>query len=355
MPGPAVYAVVGVVAFVAVGIAFHELVYEPHIAPKVEAWAENYLERRRQRRRQRQGPTLAQPVRDDGDENSSRRSSVTSDDRSPGPHPGGDSIELEQLAATERNVWRDPSSMAGLRHRRATGLMDESNTVLAHPIITPTHVIIDGSEPPSPGGRSIRTSAPPSVDNSPAHSVIGLQPPSPRSPSPRADSPRMLTPISNSSSLSSPVMTPATTLSERSPLSSRRPTPDIAASQPLTSAYNTPLGGSMVSEDGRLPHDVQSFPSTRIQSPFSDIYSVDAHSSPEQVFTFTSPAQVRSPSIGSDLTLDSDDEFDILSPRTGIFSPDVASHVDDDLFDAASQHGSETSWASVGRRSPVDF
>ncbi|OJT09022.1 hypothetical protein TRAPUB_47 [Trametes pubescens] len=156
------------------------------------------------------------------------------------------------------------------------------------------------------------------------------------------------TPMSNFSPLSSRAATPSTVLSDQSVFSSRRPTPDISASQALTSAYNTPLGGSVVSDRGRPLEDIQSFPASRIQSPFSDIHSVDARSTPEHVFApspITSP-RVQSPSIGSDLTMDSDDEFDILSPRSGMFSP--PSRVGDFHFDGAS----DASWASAGRRTP---
>ena len=49
----------------------------------------------------------------------------------------------------------------------------------------------------------------------------------------------------------------------------------------------------------------------------------------------------------------SDEEFDVLSPRSGMFSPSIRnSHLDDDPFEVGSQHESEVSWASVGRRSP---
>lgn len=226
----------------------------------------------------------------------------------------------------------------------------------------PTHVLFDTSEPPSPGGHSIRTSAPTSADNSPAHPTIVLQQAAPHSPSPssRIESPRLPTPMSLYSAPSSPSMTPATT---RSPLSSRRPTPDLSASQASPSAFHTPLGGSLITDYGRVINDPlsQSIPTSRIQSPFSDIHSVDARSSsPEHVSAVRSPfgsPRVQSPSIGSDLTLDSDDEFDVLSPRSGIFSPaSRASRVDDDPFDVGSQHGSEASWASVdGRHSPIDF
>ncbi len=230
-------------------------------------------------------------------------------------------------------------------------LLPQTDTIITYPVMSPTHVLFDNSEPPSPGGHSIHTSAPSSLDNSPAHPVIGLEPATSRSPARRVLSPRLPTPMSNSLSPSPRALSLP---SERSPLSSRPP-PDIDASQGFSpaSAYNTPLGGSVLPEDGRVPDDLHFVPSPRIQSPFSDIYSVDAHSSPEHVPSFGSP-HAQSPSIGSDLTLDSDDEFDVLSPRSGIFSPPV--RMNDDLFDVGSQHGSEGSWASVGgRRSPIDF
>ena len=117
----------------------------------------------------------------------------------------------------------------------------------------------------------------------------------------------------------------------------------------------------MVFDDGHPMNDPLTNPVSRIQSPISDIHSVDARSnSPEHVFAARSPfgsPRVQSPSIASDLTLDSDDEFDVLSPRSGMFSPaSGAARVDDDPFDVVSQHGSEASWASVdGRHSPIDF
>lgn len=143
MPGPAVYAgaVAGVLAVVAVGVAFHEVsimqqlplhmssygfapqyVYEPHIAPKFEEWAENFVERQRQKRRQRQGPILAQPAQEHGDENRIRRSTSPDDNRGGG---SGTSIELEQLAARERNAWRHNPDAPGLRHRTPAGGLDE--------------------------------------------------------------------------------------------------------------------------------------------------------------------------------------------------------------------------------------
>ena len=107
----------------------------------------------------------------------------------------------------------------------------------------------------------------------------------------------------------------------------------------------------MLSEGGHAPFvDPLTVPSPRQQSPFSDIHVVSARSSPEHVLV--APG-TRSPSMASDLTLGSDDEFDVLSPRSGMFSPARSASPGDllDPFEAAS----EASWASVGRRSPTDF
>ncbi|KAJ8489263.1 hypothetical protein ONZ51_g3023 [Trametes cubensis] len=352
MPAPAVYIAVAVFGVVA-------LVYEPHIAPKVEVWAESFLERRKQKKRQRQGPVLADPHPiEQGDENSFRRSGSSLRDKKH-DDDSSMSIELEHLAVKERDAWRQdgPGPSSGLRQRKPASAMDESNSFIPYPAMSPTHVLFDTSEPPSPSGRSSTLSSPHSSNhNSPSPQIITLSDPQSRtqkspSPPPRVVSPRLPTPMSNFSPVSTRAVTPSTAFSA---ISSRRPTPDISASQALTSAYNTPLGGSVVSERSQTPSDIHSFPGSRIQSPFSDIHSVDARSSPEQVYTRSPVAspRVQSPSIGSDLTMDSDDEFDILSPRSGMFSP--PSQVHNTLFfpDDASQHGSDVSWASVGRRTP---
>ncbi|OSD04416.1 hypothetical protein PYCCODRAFT_1443724 [Trametes coccinea BRFM310] len=357
MPGPAVYIAFAVVGVVAVGVAFHEFVYEPHIAPKVEIWAESFLERRKQKKRQRQGPILADPhPLEQGDENSLRRLVSDPRDKKNDDDDYSMSIELEQLAAKEREAWRqDTGPSSGLRQRKATSAIDESNISIPYPAMSPTHVIFDNSEPPSPGGRSSSGSSPlSSKHSSPSQQTAVL--PGPRSivvkspsPPPRNMSPRLPTPMSNYTPVSSRAMTPST-FSERS---SGRLSPDLGASQALTSAYNTPLGGSAVlSQRSATPSDIHSFPSSRVQSPFSDIHSVDARSSPEYIHAqspITSP-RVQSPSMGSDLTMESDDEFDILSPRSAMFSP--PSHVGGLFRDDVSQHGSDASWASVGRRSP---
>ncbi|KAF9443298.1 hypothetical protein P691DRAFT_679836 [Macrolepiota fuliginosa MF-IS2] len=55
MPAPAVY-VLAVVGTIGAAFAFKHFVYEPHLAPKLEQWAEEYIARRRAKRMQRQGP-----------------------------------------------------------------------------------------------------------------------------------------------------------------------------------------------------------------------------------------------------------------------------------------------------------
>ncbi|KAI0774715.1 hypothetical protein BD413DRAFT_472337 [Trametes elegans] len=364
MPGPAVYIAVAVVGVFAVGLALHEFVYEPHIAPKVETWAESFLENRRQRRRRRQGHVLVDPHPfEQGDENGTRRSTDGSNDKKYDDEDdaNGMSIELEQLAAKERDAWRHnagPSS--GLRQRKAAGAMDESNVSIPYPPLSPTHVIFDHSEPTSPDALSSLSSSPRSSPaHSPARSTVVLSEPQPRvakppSPPVCSISPRLPTPMSSYSPVSSRAMSPAA-MSERSSLSSRGIALHLAASQALSSAsaYDTPLGGSAFSERSRTPTEVQSIAVSRMQSPFSDIHSVDARGSPEHVTFAPSPVvttRVRSLSVSSGVTMHSDDDFDILSPRSGMFSP--PSRVDDFFYDGASQHGSEGSWASVGRRTP---
>ena len=90
--------------------------YEPHIAPKVEAWAENYVERRRQKRRQRQGPIPTQPV---SNENNSRRST----DSSNGSWHGDDAGSYEYLkrddTVREQETGRDINTSSAMYTRRA--------------------------------------------------------------------------------------------------------------------------------------------------------------------------------------------------------------------------------------------
>lgn len=280
----------------------------------------------------------------------------------------------DRLLFQRRCVVRRHSAVS-LRLTSSFPMRAQPDVPIHFPVMSPTHVIFDTSAPSSPGGQSIRTSVLPSLDNSPAYPSMTLSEPSEprratRSPtsSPQVMSPNVRLPTPLSDDYPSPRATPPPTmLFERSPLSMRQPPADLSASFPASTSYNTPLGGSLLSEAGgaRAYTDPLLNPGaggSRVQSPFSDIHAADAWaSSPEHVSPVAGSAQpaflddVRSPSMASDLTLDSDEDFDVMSPRSGMFSPTGRnSHVDDeDPFEVGSQHESEASWTSVGPHSPA--
>ncbi|PIL37568.1 hypothetical protein GSI_01262 [Ganoderma sinense ZZ0214-1] len=329
MAPPVVAYVAAAVATAAALYAFTKFVYEPVIAPKLETWAENFLEKRKQKKiqqgRSRQNPVLAQPTNARTGETSSARSSSDS--------ANAMSIELERLAQRERNEWGQSASSSGLRHRRPTAVPEES--------CPRRYVIFDTSLPSSPGGQSIRTSVLPSLDNSPAYPSMSLSEPS----EPQQAASKSLTPSPQVMSLNVrplvrqlPVASchpSPTMLLERSPLSMRQLPGDLSASLPVSTSYNTPLGGSLLSEAGAAPPNAHPL------------------SSPGRMVR--SPDDVRSPSMASDLTLDSDEDFDVMSPRSGMFSPTRQhAHADDDPFEVGSQHESEASWTSVGPHSPAN-
>jgi hypothetical protein len=127
MPAPAVY-ILAVVGTIAAGVAFKEVninlilsrshdsylafqfVYEPHIAPKIEQWAEEFLANRQARRRQRSGAiAVPSPGRNRTDEDVSR--SLEEERRS---------IELENLMAKEVREWRSEVDRSNLRLRNNT-------------------------------------------------------------------------------------------------------------------------------------------------------------------------------------------------------------------------------------------
>lgn len=174
-----------------------QFVYEPHIAPKLEAWAEDFLERRRAARNRR---ASAVPVR------TSRRRHLSSSSgsshhrndlrRDQGPNDGAlgpndfsvDGLELEALASREVDEWRNEVLRSqertgiGLRKRKTDHLRDDfdgfdatsttldevsvhcgclcflvhsirlsqSFTSLTHTPLAPTHVISNVSSPITP-------------------------------------------------------------------------------------------------------------------------------------------------------------------------------------------------------------
>ena len=300
------------------------------------------------------------------------------------------SIELQRFAERERNEWGQSPSSSGLHRRKTTVIPEEVRSLSAcaqittsdilvfpaqpdvpihFPVMSPTHVIADTSAPSSPGGQSIRTSALPSADNSPAYPSMSLYESSElpsvasKSPTPSlqvmSPTARLPTPVSDNYPPSPRATPPPTMPPGRSPLSMRQPPADLSASLPNSTSYNTPLGGSLLSDVGGArahTNPLLNAADLRVQSPFSDAHSVDPwlsspeHASPARTQP-TSPDDVRSPSMASDLTLDSDEDFDIMSPRSGMFSPPSRNaHVDEDPFEIGSQHESEASWTSVGHR-----
>ncbi|KAL4245843.1 hypothetical protein ABKN59_001598 [Abortiporus biennis] len=301
MPGPVVYVAV-VIGTVAAALAFHEFIYEPHIAPKVEAWAESFIERRRRQRENRNGP-IAVPVQEfPMDENQARR-----DER-----------------GTEVQASGDDSDRT-LRQRNNAGVMEESNVFIPYHPLSPTQVTTDysGSSAVSQSSRSPRST--------------------PRSPAP----------LSNVSRTYSPPISPNDQLN-RSVSSTSSFTPAVLGPQSPTS-----MVGSTHSEhfsDARSALAVDSQPPSRAMSPFSDIHAAST-ATYNNSSAVTSPF-ILSPSIGSDFELPSDSEEAVLSPslRSGMFSPSLVNA--EDPFEVGSVQGSDdvSSWASVdGRRTPPEF
>lgn len=107
-------------------LLFPQLVYEPHIAPRVERWAEEYIAKREARRRQRDGsmPVPNTPNRTFHD-SSARSKFKRSDSGTDEDNDLQQGIELEKLVAKEVHEWRsevDRSQPLGLRHRKNMSL-----------------------------------------------------------------------------------------------------------------------------------------------------------------------------------------------------------------------------------------
>ncbi|KAI6107580.1 hypothetical protein EDD16DRAFT_1621430 [Pisolithus croceorrhizus] len=195
MPPHVAALVVVAVASVAATAAFYQFVYEPHIAPAIEAWAEDFIARRRATRNARAVPisTSQRPQRSHSSSSSSSPSSSTRGaDGSPRDDPSATCTRRATrrttrtrgrtaLVANDVEEWRNnvrrSQRESGLRRRRGLGLggrmhsasdhdldhmsttLDESITELTHTPITPTHVISNVSSPVSSDGLSI-SSAP---------------------------------------------------------------------------------------------------------------------------------------------------------------------------------------------------
>ncbi|KAG2133840.1 hypothetical protein BD769DRAFT_494331 [Suillus cothurnatus] len=155
MPAPVAVYVVAAIAGAAAVVAFHEFVFEPHIAPALERWAEDFLAKRRARR----GGLVPVP------------STRGSGDRDPGPSGADarkrtpvreeDSIELEGLNLGLVDEWRNNvhHTAQGTSVRRRvrvipdtdegsmSNTIDDSFTSLTHTPLAPTHVISNVSSP----------------------------------------------------------------------------------------------------------------------------------------------------------------------------------------------------------------
>ncbi|KAG2360846.1 hypothetical protein BDR07DRAFT_1335195, partial [Suillus spraguei] len=101
MPAPVAVYVVAAIASVAAAVAFHEFVFEPHIAPAIERWAEDFLAKRRARRG---GPIPVPSTRGSG---SGDPGPSGTDPRKRSPAREEDSIELEGLNLGLVDEWRN--------------------------------------------------------------------------------------------------------------------------------------------------------------------------------------------------------------------------------------------------------
>lgn len=338
MPAPAVY-ILAIVGTIAAGIAFKEFVYEPHIAPKIEQWAEEFVAKRQARRRHRAG---AIPVAVSGydltDENVSRRRSKRSDSGDE-ENEESQSIELEHLIAKEVREWRsevDRSQVHKLRHRNnavsssSRHVLDESTHEIPFIPMSPMHIIYDPTEPSTP------TSTLPSRGSSISARVSSLrEAPSEltlRSPlpvHPELQAPALHSSISIASTNSTP---PSPTPVIHSP----RSVPSLSQSYPQELDYEHGL-------------ELLSAPSSRPDTPFSSFsQAFSSNGTPQLNSLYYSLSPPRAPSRSlSDLDYLSDleepQQHDGMSPRTSVFSIDdgVRSELSDSSWAGASDHRSQ--------------
>ncbi|KAF5369693.1 hypothetical protein D9615_010148 [Tricholomella constricta] len=347
MPAPAVY-ILAVVGAVAAGIAFKEFVYEPHIAPKVEQWAEEFLAKRQARRGQRAGAVpVSVPLRNDDTTWSGRSKHSDSGDE-------GDerrqSIELEHLIAKEVREWQSEVNRSQTLRRRGNAgpagfrdPSDASTTATNRSSLvptSPTHVLFDPSLPSTP------ISTLPSAKPSPSPHVSSLREARSRS------TLRSPPPLEAPGSLPTPA-----------------PSSDTASLVPTRlslSPSSIPSLSQSYPQDLDHEHGIEllSAPSSRPDSPFSSFsQSLSVHDSmmsSSNYYSFSSPnaasppnlssPQVRPPSRSlSDLDFLSDfDEHDPMSPLSAVSG--ISSFDDHHLDDGTRSEMSGSSWASAGVR-----
>ncbi|KAK7063347.1 hypothetical protein R3P38DRAFT_3415114 [Favolaschia claudopus] len=278
MPAPAVAVyVLAAVGTVAAGLAFKEFVYEPHIAPKIEKWAENFVARRRARKMKRSQAAVAVSVDLPGGGGAGEGGEGGyADDKRSGAE--GSAYEMEDLVGEEVRQWRsqvhesialgrDGGVGAGLRQRRrntvrsagGVSALDESNILIPYDTLTPTHVLFDPTEDaltassPSPSPTS-STSTLSSRAPTPAQRVAPQQ----SLPMPAAHAP--LTPDPSMRALSPPVSfslsrSPSSHVKDAPPISSSNP---CLPSNPFLSFTTTTAAAPLPSQSYPSPHAVPS-------------------------------------------------------------------------------------------------
>ncbi|RDB20079.1 hypothetical protein Hypma_013087 [Hypsizygus marmoreus] len=349
MPAPAVYFI-AVIGTIAAGVAFKEFVYDPHIAPILEQWAEEFVAMRQANRRRKAAVAMPVPLRNDEDHLPSlRRSKQPRSKHSDSGDEGGDarqSIELENLVAKEVREWRtevNRSQIRGLRHRsnaglsRSTHALDESTDRISIVPMSPTHVIFDPSLPSTPSSTLPSTAASPSTRVSKLHDSISQ---------------------------------PATRSQPPPVVIGRLPTPDPSTHASPLGAIHAPLSPASIpslSQAYPLELDLEqglellSAPSSRPDSPFSalshPLSAQDTAQSNSNYYSFSSP-NANSPNFASplarppsrsisDLDFLSDlEEHGPLSPRS--FASDVSTFDEPHTDDGARSEISGSSWASGG-------
>lgn len=164
-------------------------------------------------------------------------------------------------------------------------------------------------------------------------------------------SPRLPTPISNLSPASTRATSPINSQLDHSVSSMSSFAPAVVGPRSSESIYGSPRSHATdaLSDAGHSDLNMPSNPTSRVASPFSDMHMPSISAVQSNHSGVTSPF-VLSPRIDSDFEF-SDTSDGMLSPslRSGMFSPSL---VDEDPFEVGSVHESESSWGSLGRRTP---
>ncbi|KAJ7622593.1 hypothetical protein DFH06DRAFT_1305573 [Mycena polygramma] len=354
MPAP---VAVGVYVLAAVGtvaatLAFKEFVYEPHIAPRVERWAEEFLAKREARRMRRAGGSaVAVPSSpgNGGDVGFGAGSGMdyAGDNKS--------TYELESLVANEVRQWRSQVDLtrgegaSGLRHRKTgsstISALDESNIIIPYDAMTPTHVLFDPADglstcsPTSTMGSRVPTPSPASTLS---HSAFRAPPPmqAPPTPEPSVHGSPFSSPFSSPVPDSPPQTAAAADVfvSRAAPSPTAFPAPD-AAEDPFASPHHVPsLSLSHPLDLDAEDLEILSAPSSRPSSPFSEFSALSRGGAQEDEF--------------HSFTLSPGPERTVLSASTSAAGSEAGDELDLERWSNAGSEvsGSESSWASMRGR-----